>query len=122
MAVTVGPDGRVVVTKNKGPVRPESKAGQMAIKIFGEGVELPYGKGSNYPSNVSNAHAEARGIQAYINGDTTADFNYTVRQACSHNSCEKCSKKQADHHVRNITGTKEDKKKIGRDYVSDLWE
>lgn len=48
-----------------GPVRPESKAGQMAIKIFGEGVELLYGKGSNYPSNVSNAHAEARGIQAY---------------------------------------------------------
>lgn len=123
MAVTVGPDGRVVVTKNKGPVRPDSAAGRMAIMIFGDGVELPYGYGSNYPIKISNAHAEARGIQAFIKGDVDAKFNYEVRQACSHYSCDDCSDKQDLHQIKNVTGTKKEnkKKKIGRDYVLDLW-
>ncbi|MDE7272602.1 MAG: hypothetical protein K2N95_06000 [Lachnospiraceae bacterium] len=128
MAVTVDQGGRVVVTKNGGPVRSDSPAGQMAIKIFGPDVEFPSGRGSNYPKvngDPKNRHAEARGMQAFIHGDTNITFDSgEVRQACSHYACSVCSQKQQNHGIENIT----DKTKplnynnIGRPYVSDLWQ
>ena len=137
MAVMVDSDGRVVITKNGGPIRPNTAAGRMAIKIFGQDVEMPSGRGSNYPRiglDMDNKHAEARAIQAYIHGDTTIRFNDgDVRLACSHYSCGEfitntgegkgCTYKLNVHNVLNITGLAQDNnKKIGRNYVSNLWE
>lgn len=134
MALTVGSDGRVVLTMNRGPVHLDSPAGQMAIKIFGGNVQMPSGKGSNYKridGDPDYRHAEARGIQAFINGDIDKVFgNNEVRQACSHYACGYvedgigCAAKIEHHNVTNVTGYAEnnDVYKIGRSYVSDLWE
>ena len=132
MAVTVDQGGRVVVTKNGGPVRADSPAGQMAIKIFGPDVEFPSGRGSNYPKingDPDNRHAEARGIQAFIHGDTNIVFGKDeVRQACSHYSCgstnlnQGCAGKITQHNVTPITDFAQmHNGKIGRPYVSNLW-
>lgn len=107
----------------------------MARQIFGPDVEFPTGRGSNYPrlfGDPDNRHAEARGIQAYIGGDTSRVFaNGEIRQACSHYACGDpdpisgygCAQKIDRHNVNNITGFAIDQEKvqIGRDYVSDLW-
>lgn len=127
IALTVGPDGRVVVTKNGGPIRADSLAGQMATKIFGPDVELPSGRGSNYSrilDNIANRHAEARGIQAFLTGNSEAYFNETVKQACSHNSCVRCGDKQKTHGIYNVTGVVGQRGvvTIGREYVENLWE
>ncbi|MDE7431137.1 MAG: RHS repeat-associated core domain-containing protein [Lachnospiraceae bacterium] len=132
MAVTVDQGGRVVVTKNGGPVRADSPAGQMAIKIFGPDVEFPSGRGSNYPrvnGDPRNRHAEARGIQAFIHGDTSIVFGKDeVRQACSHYSCGStnpnrgCAGKITQHNVTPITDfAQAHNGRIGRSYISNLW-
>jgi len=105
MAITVGPEGQVIVTRNRRPVRENSQAGQMATQIFGSNVIFPVGYGSNYwriGGDTTNRHAEARGIRAVINlvypeyanaraGDVdTGSIRFgenAVRQACSHYAC-----------------------------------
>ncbi len=137
MAVMVDSTGRVVITKNGGPIRLNSAAGQMAIRIFGDDVEMPVGRGSNYPrigDILDHRHAEARAIQAFIHGDTSIRFNDgEARLACSHYSCgwvdrntgvgSGCTFKLYIHNVLNVTGSAQDHRdRIGRTYVSDLWE
>lgn len=149
MAVTVGPEGQVIVTKNGGPVRADSQAGQMAIQLFGSNVELPAGRGSNYwriGGDTENRHAEARGIRAVINlvypeyrnaaaGDVDVGsirFGENgvgqVRQACSHYACGNpdtgagCAGKISRHGIHNVTDFARDHNdKIGRGYVPNLW-
>lgn len=104
----------------------------MAKQIFGSDVELPSGRGSNYPrisGDTANRHAEARGIQAFIGGDTGIRFSDgEVRQACSHYACGNpttgtgCAGKIETHNVNSVTGYKVDHGGvIGRQFVSDLW-
>lgn len=124
--------GRVVVTKNKGPIHSNSPEGKMAIKIFGTDVEFPIGYGSNYPKvngDSKNRHAEARGIQAFIHGDINIVYGQDeVRQACSHYSCGGinpnwgCAGKITQHNVTSITGFAQNHNgRIKRQYVSNLW-
>lgn len=43
---------------------------------------MPSGRGSNYPrinGDPDYRHAEARGIQAFIEGDVNADLQWQVR-------------------------------------------
>ncbi len=137
MAVIVNADGRVVVTKNGGPIRPNTAAGQMAIKIFGNNVEMPAGRGSNYlriNGDPDYRHAEARAIQAFVQGDTSIRFNTgEVRLACSHYACgyvnkdtgigKGCTLKLYNHNVKNVTGSAQNNSnKIGRTFLSNLWE
>ena len=137
MAIIVDSNGRVVLTKNGGPVRLDSPAGQMAIKIFGGNVQMPSGKGSNYKrvnGDTDYRHAEARAIQAFIQGDLSIKFNTNeVRLACSHYSCgyfnndtgngKGCTLKIHTHNIKNITESAQDHNdRIGRTYVADLWE
>ena len=123
ISVTVGSDGTVVVTKNNGVIGKASQ--KQASVIFGDGVIIPKGRGTQY-NNVkweivtgAPKHAEARGYQAllsYVGEESLAG----AKQATTLPSCRDCQllregwnelfREQGRMEIINLTGDKSAKK------------
>jgi RHS repeat-associated protein len=109
MTLTETPGGRLVLSRVKGIPGPAARA--MTDEIFGEGnVEFVEGGERANAPGAKGHHSEARGIQRV--GDEAAGG----RQASSHYACPTCEVRQGEAGIRNITGTKSQAGRQGREY------
>ena len=119
LALTVTPDGRVILSRNS--QIPGQEACEKARKIFGDkiNVEIVDGTTSNHYMNLpyrtaagnpNDKHAEARaakwirGVNATV--PVPQDALKGTRQACSAYACDACDQMQRDLGITNVTGTR----------------
>ena len=119
MALTVTPDGRVLLSANSHI--PGEAAREKARQIFGDQVtvEIVDGTTSNDYSNLpyrtaagkpNDTHAEARAAKWILGDNATVpvpqDALKGTRQACSAYACDACDQMQKDLGITNVTGTR----------------
>ena len=107
MALTVTPDGRVILSRN-GRI-PEKEARAKAFEIFGDHIEFVSGrKTTNYHGLINETHAEARAINYLQGGDSLIPQQGALmgtRQAVSANVCDDCAALQEYVGIYCITPT-----------------
>jgi RHS repeat-associated protein len=114
MALTVTPDGRMVVSQVK--QIPGKAARERAIALLGKDVQFAGGTARGNAPGVRGRDAEARAIQ-FLGSDAKG-----ARQVATHFACEYCAPRLTNARVNTLTGTKavEGAGKIVRPFTYEL--